>query len=64
MSISTKLITVLHAENGAQFINATPVSLFAATVIFPATKINASEYSQRLELIVSLSNLIALPCLY
>ena len=44
-----------------QFLNATSVLLFAATVIFPVTKINAS---QRLDLIVSGSNLIVSPCLY
>ena len=30
----------MHVENGAQFLNATSVSLFAVTIIFPITKIN------------------------
>ena len=38
-----KQITVLDVENDAQFLNATSVSLFAVTAIFPVTKINASE---------------------
>ena len=42
-STYTSLITVLHIENEAQFLNATSVFLPAATVIFPVTKINASE---------------------
>ena len=37
------LIFVVHVENGSQFLYATSVSLLAATVIFPVTKINASE---------------------
>ena len=41
-SIST-LISVLHVENGAQFLNATYVLLSAVTVISRVTKINASE---------------------
>ena len=40
---NTSLITVLHLENGAQLLNATSVLLAASTVIFPVTKINASE---------------------
>ena len=58
------LIFVVHVENGAQFLNATSVSLAAFTVTFPATRINSSEYSQRLDLIVSVSNLIVLPALH
>ena len=42
-SINTSLISVLHVENSAQFLNATSVSLSAFTVISPVTKINASE---------------------
>ena len=42
-STYTSLIPVLHVENGAQFLNATSVSLFAVTVIFPVTKTNSSE---------------------
>ena len=42
-STNTSLISVLHVENGAQFLNETSVSLFAVTVILPVTKINASE---------------------
>ena len=42
-STNTSLITVLHVDNGAQFLNATSVSLAAFAVIFPVTKINASE---------------------
>ena len=63
-STNISLISVVHVENGAQFLNATSVSLLAATVIFPVTKINASEQSQRLDLIVSVSNLIISPGLY
>ena len=37
------LISVLHVENGTQFLNATSVLLFAATAISLKTKINASE---------------------
>ena len=33
----------LYVENGAQFLNATTVSLSTVTVISPVTKINASE---------------------
>ena len=51
-------------EKGAQFLNATSVSWLASTVIFPATKINASKKLQRLGLIVSVSNVIVSPCLY
>ena len=42
-SVNTSLISALHAENGAQFLNATCLSLFAVTVISPVSKINASE---------------------
>ena len=37
------IIFVLHVENGAQFLNAPSVLLFAVTSIFPVTKIKASE---------------------
>ena len=37
------LIFFVYVENGAQFLKATSVLLSAATVIFPVTKINASE---------------------
>ena len=43
LSTNTSLITVPHVENGAQFLNATSVSLAAFTVIFPVTKMNASD---------------------
>ena len=43
-STNTLLIIVLKVENRAQLLNATFVLLFAVTVIFPVTKINASEY--------------------
>ena len=59
-SINTSLIPVLYVENGAQCLNATCVSLFAATVISYVTKINASEELKRLDLILSVSNLIQL----
>ena len=49
-SINTSFISALHAENDAQFLNASSVSLSASTVI--------SEKSQRLDLILSVSNLI------
>ena len=43
-SINTlSLISVLYVENGAQFLNTTFVSLFAATAISPLTKAGASE---------------------
>ena len=58
-SINTSsLISVLYVENGAQFLNATFVSLFAATAISPLTKLGASEQSKRLDLMFSASNLI------
>ena len=41
--INTSLISILHLENGAQILNATSVLLSAVTVIFPVTKMNASE---------------------
>ena len=56
LSTNTSLISVLHIENDAQFLNAMSVPLFAVTVIFPVTKINASEESPRLDLILSVSN--------
>ena len=43
LSTNISLIFVVHVENSAQFLNATSTLLFAATVIFPVTKINASE---------------------
>ena len=42
-SINISLISVLHVENGVEFLNATSVSCPAATVISPVTKITASE---------------------
>ena len=63
-STNTLLIIVLQVENRAQLLNATFVLLFAVTVIFPVTKINASEKSERVDLIVSVSNLIVSPFLY
>ena len=43
LSTNTSLITVLHVENAAQLLNAKSVSLTAFGVIFPVTKIHASE---------------------
>ena len=43
LSTNTSLIFVIHVENGAQFLKATSVLLSAFTVLFPVTKINASE---------------------
>ena len=40
---NASLIFVVHIENGAQFLNPTSISLLAFTIIFPVTKINASE---------------------
>ena len=42
-SINISLISVLHVENSAQFLNATFVSLFAVTAMSAVTKINESE---------------------
>ena len=39
----TSLIFVLHAQNGAQVLNATSASLSAVPNISPVTKINALE---------------------
>ena len=41
--MKTLLISALHVKNGAQFVNATFILLFAPTVISNVTKINASE---------------------
>ena len=41
--MKTSLISVLHEENGPQFLNATSVLSLAITVISPVTKINASK---------------------
>ena len=43
LSTNTSLISVAHVENRAQFLSATSVSLLAATVMFPVTKLNESE---------------------
>ena len=43
LSTNTILITVLHVENGAKFLNETYAWLAAFFFIFPVTKINASE---------------------
>ena len=49
-STKVSFISVLHLLNGAQFLNATFVfALPPATVIFPVTKIYASELSQRFD---------------
>ena len=48
----------MHVENGAQLLNATSVLLFAATVISPVTK--CIRIIQRLDLMLSVSNLIEL----
>ena len=45
-------------KNGAQFLNATSALLPAFTVMSHVTKINTSEQSQRLDLILSVSILI------
>ena len=50
----------MNVENGAHFLNATSVLLPAVTVISPVTKKNVSKQSQRLDLILSLSNFIEL----
>ena len=42
-SSTNTLISVLHVENGAQFLNAKYVSFPAFTVISTVTKTNASE---------------------
>ena len=42
-STNTSVTFLVHVENGAQFLNATSVLLSAVTVIFPVTKMNASE---------------------
>ena len=42
-SINPSLISVLHVETSAQFLNATCVLFAAFTVISPVTKINPSE---------------------
>ena len=42
-STNTSLISVVHVENGAHFLNATSVLLLTVTVIFPETKKNASK---------------------
>ena len=42
-STNTSLITLLHVGNVARFLHAVSVSLAAFTVIFPVTKIDASE---------------------
>ena len=39
----SSLISVLHVENGAQFLNPTSMSLSAVTIISPVAKTNASE---------------------
>ena len=52
-------------KNGAQFLNATSVLLSAFTVMSHVTKINTSEQSQRLDLILSVSILIEFfGCIY
>ena len=50
---------MLHSSNGAQFLNATFVfALPPVKVIFPLTKIYASEQSQRLDSNELVKNLI------
>ena len=62
-SINTWLISALHVEEkGAQFLNATSVSLSAVTALSPVTKINASEWS--LDLMLSVSSVTELFWLY
>ena len=63
-STNTSLISILDVENGSQFLNASSVLLLAVTAIFPVNKINASEFSQRLDLILSVSKCIELFWLY
>ena len=50
----------MHVENGAQVVNAITVLLSGVTVISPVTKIKASKQSQRLDLILSVWNLVEL----
>ena len=62
-TLSTKVsfISALHFLNGAQFLNA--AFAFAsppATLIFPVTKIYASEYSKRLDSNELVKNLTSL----
>ena len=40
---NASLISILHVENRAQFLNAASVLLFVVTVIFSVTKIRPSE---------------------
>ena len=48
----------MHFLNGAQFLNATLVFSFPpSAVMSPVTKIYASEFSQKLDLMTLLSNL-------
>ena len=42
-SIKVSFISVLHFSNGAQFLNITCVAALGVAVIFPVTKIYASE---------------------
>ena len=49
-------MSALHVENGAQFLIAPSVLFPAFTVVFPVTKINALEWWQILDLILSISN--------
>ena len=50
-------------ESSEQFVNARSVLLSAVTVINPLTTIDASKDSQRLDLILSVTNLAELFCL-
>ena len=40
---NASLISILHVENGAQFLNAASVLLFVVIVIFSVSKIRPSE---------------------
>ena len=57
------LISILQSLNGAQFLNATFVLLSpVVTLIFPVTKMYASEWSQRLDSNELVKNLISSSC--
>ena len=56
-SIKVLFTCVMHVLNAAQFLNAAFVSL-PTEVIFPSTKIHASEQSQRLDYIDLVKNFI------
>ena len=62
-STKVSFISVQHFLNGAQFLNATFVfPLPPVTLIFPVTKIYASEESQKLDSNELAKNLISSSC--